>query len=97
MPKHSRAIATLQNRNGKGWSCRSVDHTTLKGLLQTDDSLISKSPKELWQSLGFEGKGYDLTSFRQGLNRIKKELMLNPTADDIDDFADDESKYHYIR
>lgn len=94
MPKHSRALANLQNRNGRGWSCRSVDHTTLKGLMQTDPTLCQKPPKEVWQQFGFEQKGYDLASFRQGLNRIKKELALNPTLllDDIDDFDDEESK-----
>ena len=96
MAKHSRAIANLQNRSGKGWSCRSVDHTTLKSLLQTDATLLPKPPKELWQKLGFEDKGYDLTSFRQGLNRIKQELMLNPTDDDIEEFADYEGNYYFV-
>ena len=64
--------------------------------MQCDNSLAQKQPKEIWQQFGYEQKGYDLTSFRQGLNRIKKELLLNPTMDDIEDFDDDEGKLIFI-
>ena len=60
----------------KPWSTKSADHSALKKILMENPGVSSLAPKEVHANYGFLKAGYDLTSFRNALNKLKREVML---------------------
>ena len=61
---------------GKSWASKGADFEKLKGLLQNNEKVFQEPPRIVYTKYGFDKLGYDLTSFRNGLNQLKKELGI---------------------
>ena len=82
MPKHCRPELNIHNSTknmGKSWASKGADHEKLKSLLLNNKKVVEMQPKAVFQEFGFQSAGYDLNSFRNGLNRLKRDLSSSST------------------